>query len=321
LNVVLDPFFIYGFTDNRLFQLLGVSGLGDALYALTGFGGFGVQGAAIATVLSRGIGAVIGLAVLFTGRVGIHVTPADLRLRAGTVREIVAIGGPASIDQSTRALGQTVLTAVVSLAGPTAVAAFGIGNRLNSLVFLPSIGLAQGTTTAVGQNLGAGRAERSERAVYYSSGLIVAALAAVSVLAWVFAEPVVSLFVGEGTDRAAVVELGVSYLRIIGPTFLFLGVFRVVASAFRGSGNTRTAMGFTVLSLWVFRVPPAYLLSVGTTVTLGGLSLSVPALGATGVWYAIALSNVATAVLAFLWFRRGTWKEAVGGVRDAAPAD
>mgnify|MGYP000483555362 CR=1 FL=1 len=321
LNIVLDPFFIYGFTNNQLFQLLGLTGLQNTLYAMTGFSGFGVQGAAIATVLARGLGAVIGMVVLFTGRVGIHISLDDLILRAETVKEIVAIGGPASIDQSTRALGQTVLTAIVSLAGPTAVAAFGIGNRLNSLVFLPSIGLAQGTTTAVGQNLGADQAERSERAVYYSSGVITAALACLSVVAWVFAEPIVGVFVGAGAERAQVIELGVSYLHIIGPTFLFLGVFRIVASAFRGSGNTRTAMVFTILSLWVFRVPPAAILVTGLSVTFGGLTLAVPALGATGVWYAIAFSNVATAVLAFLWFRRGTWKSAVGGVRDATPAD
>ena len=298
-NALLDPFLIYGFTNNQLFELLGMTGLSATIFHLTGFTGLGVEGAAVATLVSRGVGAVIGMALLFSGRVGIHLTVAEMLPDPTTIRKIVRIGAPASIDQSTRALGITVLTAIVAIAGPTAVAAFGIGNRLNSLVFLPSIGLAQGTSTAVGQNLGAGKPERSKKSVFYAGGTLAVVLALLSVVAWLYAEPIVGVFVGPGVDRAEVIRIGAQYLRIIGPFFLFLGVFRVTASAFRGSGHTTTAMAFTILSLWVFRLPPAYAL------------LSWFHLGTNGVWYAIAFSNVATAVVAFLWFLRGTWAEAV----------
>jgi len=298
-NALLDPFLIYGFTDNQLLQLLGLTGLQASLFHLTGFAGLGVEGAAVATLVSRGAGAIIGMGLLFSGRVGIHLALDDVLPDLETLAQIVRIGGPASVDQSTRALGITVLTAIVGLVGPTAVAAFGIGNRLNSLVFLPSIGLAQGTSTAVGQNLGAGQPERSRRAVLYAGGTLVVVLGLLSVVAWVYAEPIVGVFVGPGANRAEVVRIGAQYLRIIGPTFLFLGAFRVTASAFRGSGHTATAMAFTILSLWVFRLPPAYAL------------LAWFGLGTNGIWYAIAFSNVATAVVAFAWFLRGTWATAV----------
>ncbi|MFB6125370.1 MAG: MATE family efflux transporter [Halanaeroarchaeum sp.] len=308
LNVVLDPFFILGFQGNPVFGYVGLEGLQQTLYALTGFAGFGVQGAAVATILSRGVGAIVGIAYLFSGRLGIHLTLADLRLRLETVRTIVRIGAPASIDQGTRALGITALTAIVAFAGPDAVAAFGIGNRLNSLVFLPALGLAQGTATAVGQNLGADEVDRAKRAVFMSAGVIAAVLAAVSVVAYVFAPTFVGVFItGTGADR--VVTIGTDFLRIIGPTFLFLGVFRVVAGAFQGSGSTRTAMGFTILSLWVLRLPPAYALVTHFE------------MGATGVWYAMAFSNVATAVVAALWFLRGTWTESVVDERGPSVAD
>ncbi|WP_423744279.1 MATE family efflux transporter (plasmid) [Haladaptatus sp. SPP-AMP-3] len=312
LNILLDPFFVYGFTDNLLLEFLGLGGLQTTLLNLTGFTGFGVQGAAIATVLSRGIGAIIGLFILFSGRVGIHLSIDDIIPEPKTVKKIIRIGGPSSIDMSTRALGVTFLTAIVSMAGDPAVAAFGIGNRLNSLVFLPSIGLAQGTTTVVGQNLGANKPDRSERAVYYASATLAVVLAVVSILAWHFAEPVVGIFVGSSDEysRAKVIHIGAQYLRTIGPTFLFLGIFRVVTSAFRGAGDTTTAMAFTILSLWVFRIPVAY-----------GL-LTYTAMGATGVWYAIAFSNTVTAILAFLWFRRGTWKSnELDDVKQPSPAD
>jgi putative MATE family efflux protein len=296
LNVVLDPFLILGFQDNVLFTTLGLDGLQSWLYAQTGFTGFGVQGAAIATVFSRGVGAMLGLAWLFSGSVGIHLSLSDLKLDPEMVKQIVSLGAPSSVEQSTRALGITVLTALVALAGDDAVAALGIGNRINSLVFLPALGLARGTETVVGQNLGRDQVDRAKRAVGYSSGMVAGVLALVGVVAYVFAEPITAIFIPGAPD---VIAIGADYLRIIGPTFLFIGVFQVVQGAFRGSGSTRLAMAFAILSLWAFRLPPAYLL------------LAVFDMGATGVWYAIALSNVLAMVAASLWFLRGTWTENV----------
>jgi putative MATE family efflux protein len=296
LNVVLDPFLILGFEGNVLLTGLGLADLEASLFAATGFAGLGVQGAAVATVLSRGVATVLAMAWLFSGQVGIRLSVADLRLDAETVRRIVSLGAPASVEQSTRALGITVLTALVALAGDDAVAALGIGNRINSLVFLPALGLARGTETVVGQNLGTDQPERARRAVGYSSAIVAAVLAVVGALAYLFAGPITAVFI---PGEPVVIDLGASYLRIIGPTFLFLGVFQVVQGGFRGSGSTRTAMAFAVLSLWVFRIPPAYAFLRWTDA------------GATGVWYAIALSNVLAMLAAVAWFRRGTWTEGV----------
>ncbi|QCC51700.1 MATE family efflux transporter [Halapricum salinum] len=296
LNVVLDPFLILGFQENVLLSGLGLDGLQAWLYAVTGFEGYGVQGAAIATVLSRGLGAVLGLVWLFSGRIGIHISLSDLRPDPTMVRRIVSIGAPSSIEQSTRALGIVVLTALVAFAGDDAVAALGIGNRINSLVFLPAMGLARGTETVVGQNLGSDQSGRAKRAVGYSAGIVATVLAVIGVVAYAFAEPITAVFIPGAED---VISIGADYLRIIGPTFLFIGVFQVVQGAFRGSGSTRVAMVFAILSLWVFRLPPAYVF------------MEWVGLGATGVWFAIALSNVLSMVAATLWFLRGTWTESV----------
>jgi putative MATE family efflux protein len=304
LNVVLDPFLILGFDQNVLLSGLGLDGLQSWLYAATGFDGFGVQGAAIATVISRGVGAILGLVWLFSGKVGIHISLSDLKLDPAMVRRILSLGAPSSIEQSTRALGITVLTALVAFAGDDAVAALGIGNRINSLVFLPALGLARGTETVVGQNLGTDQVERARRAVGYSSGIVAVVLALAGTVAYLFAEPITAVFISGAPD---VIAIGADYLQIIGPTFLFIGVFQVVQGGFRGSGSTRTAMAFAILSLWVFRIPPAYLL------------LQWFDMGATGVWYAIAVSNVLAMVAAVLWFGRGGWADSVVDDKTAAP--
>jgi putative MATE family efflux protein len=305
LNVILDPFLILGFDQNVLLSGLGLDGLQSWLYATTGFEGFGVQGAAIATVFSRGVGAILGMYWLVSGKVGIHLSLSDFKLDPTMVKRIVSLGAPSSVEQSTRALGITVLTALVAFAGDDAVAALGIGNRLNSLVFLPALGLARGTETVVGQNLGTDQAERAKRAVGYSSGIVAVVLALAGAVAYLFAEPITAVFIPGAPD---VIAIGGDYLRIIGPTFLFIGVFQVVQGAFRGSGSTRTAMVFAILSLWVFRLPPAYVF------------MEWLGMGATGVWYAIALSNVLAMLATVLWFLRGTWAESViGEARESVP--
>lgn len=306
LNVALDPFLILGFKNNMVFEILGLGGLQTTLYAATGFSGFGVQGAAIATVFSRGVGAILGMLWLFSGRIGIHLSLSDFRLQKETIRKIVSIGAPASVEQSTRALGVTVLTALVALAGDDAVAAFGIGNRLNSLVFLPAMGLAKGTETVVGQNLGKDYTERAKRAVLLSGGIVAVVLAGVSVVAYVFAEPITSVFIQGSPD---VVAIGVKYLQIIGPTFLFLGIFQVLQGGFRGSGSTKAAMVFSILSLWAFRLPLAYAFSQWY------------GMDSTGIWYGIAASNVLAVLAAGVWYLRGTWTENVVEDERPTPAD
>jgi putative MATE family efflux protein len=300
LNVVIDPFLILGFQDNLLFEVTGLSALQADLYASTGFAGFGVQGAAIATIVSRGVGTVIAMGLLLSGRVGIHLAPRDFVLTRETVRTIFRIGAPASIEMSTQSLGVTVVTALVALAGAESVAAYGIGTRVTSLVVLPALGLARGTETVVGQNLGARQPDRATRAVVASAAIVAAVLVGVSAAVYFNAAAIVGIFI-TGADAASVVAIGAEYLRIVGATYVFLGVFFVIQGAYRGSGSTRLAMIFGILGLVLLRIPPAYGLLVWFD------------MGASGIWYGIAAANVLIVVLSGAYVLRGTWTEGVVG--------
>ena len=303
LNVVLDPFLIFGFENNLLFEWADALPVGidfvalqADLYAATGFAGFGVEGAAIATVASRGVAAMIGLWLLFSGRLGLTLSLSDLYLERETVKKIVDIGVPTAAEQGANSLAYTAMTALAALVSGPAVAAYGIGNRINTFVFLPAVGLARGTETAVGQNLGAEKADRAKRAVLLSSGIVVAVFGFVSVLVFVLARPLVTIFI---PGEADVIRLGTDYFKIIGPTYVFMGIFQVVNAGFRGAGSTRTAMLFSMLSQWGLRIPPTYLL-----ITLAGI-------GATGVWAGIAFSHIAAAAAVGIWYVRGDWASSV----------
>ncbi|MCU4975131.1 MATE family efflux transporter [Halobacteria archaeon AArc-m2/3/4] len=310
-NIVLDPFFVLGFADNPLFDWVGLDGLQTWLFTATGFAGFGVTGAAVATVLSRAVAAVVGLWLLFGGRVGLHPTLADLRPTVSTVEQLVRLGVPGAIDQSTESVAAIVMTALVATAGTDAVAAYGIGNRFISLVWLPTVAMGMAVETVVGQNLGTDRDDRARRTVYTAIAILGTAFVAVGVITVWFAHSIVGLFI-TGPDADAVVDHGGTFLRIVAPTWVFMASYHMMNGAFYGAGSTRMAMGIGVTTHWGVRAVAAALLALGF------------GFGATGVWYAIALSNVTAAIVGAAFFARGRWLENVledDAVEDGSRAE
>ena len=306
LNVVLDPFLIFGFAENPLFGwLAGVPvvaaldpvALQSTLFAATEFTGYGIEGAAIATIFSRGVATAIGIWVLFGTDQGPAVTLGHLAPDPSFIRDIVQLGLPSSVEQTTSALAMITLTAMVVTFSPPVVAAYGLGNRLISLVFLPAMGLGRAIDTMVGQNLGADRADRAARSVKLAASVGAGVMFLVAVVAVAFTEPIVGAFIGDVPDAPATIAYAADYVEIRSVEFAFIGVSQVILGAFRGAGNTKTAMVISILTLWIGRVA-----SVGYLVFVAGW-------GETGIWVGMAVGNVLGASIAVAWFARGTWTE------------
>ncbi|WP_126663284.1 MATE family efflux transporter [Haloterrigena salifodinae] len=276
LNLVIDPLLIFGVGP---------------------FPNLGIAGAAVATVLSRGLATAIGFYLLYFGDVGPEIRPEHLRPRLEYVTEIVRLGVPTALEQSMSALALVAMTAMVVTFQPAVVAAYGLGNRLISLAFLPAMGMGQATDSIVGQNLGAGKGDRAERATRIAGGTIAGIMAVAALLAALFPEPFVSVFVtAEEAGRAETIAYGSTYLRFAAGGFVFMGVMQVVLGAFRGAGNTKTALAFSVLGLWLVRVPVTYAL------------LFVAEWGPRGIWTGVVAGDIVGAIAAVAWFSRGTWK-------------
>ena len=287
LNVVLDPVLIFGWF---------------------GFPKLGIVGAAIATIFARFVAALIGIYVLFFTDAGPDVSLPDFYPDFSFVSKIVRVGTPSAAEQSTSALAMISLTAMVASFAPPVVAAFGLGNRLVSLVFLPAMGLGRATNTMVGQNLGAGNADRAERAVHLAAKVAAGVLLVIAVVAALFPRPIVSVFLGPDVPNVqATIDYGSQYVRIRTIEFVFIGVLQVVLGAFRGAGSTKTAMGISMVTLWIGRVATVYVL------------VFLLSMGALGIWIGMAFGNVLGAVVAVAWFLRGTWKKTV--IDDDADTD
>lgn len=272
LNFALDPLFIFGWGPiPRL----------------------GVSGAAVATVGTQSLAALVGLLLLLGGRHGIHLVWRDFIPDPAYVKRAFLLGFPASIEQSARALGLTVLTFLITSFGTRTVAAYGVGSTVLQVVMIPAMGLSMAVAALAGQNIGAGNVERATRIGRLGTLMGFWSLTALGALAFVFATQVVRFFVP--TDEG-VIASGAVYLRIMALSWGFLGAQFSMTGVLRASGNMVMAMALTLVSQWVLQFPLAYVLSMHT------------ALREVGIWWAFPISNVLIAAITVVVYARGDWK-------------
>ncbi|WP_276273689.1 MATE family efflux transporter [Haloarcula litorea] len=298
VNILLDPFLIFGWGP---------------------FPELGVVGAAVATIFSRGLAFAVGVAIMLRGDRGIQVNPRDMVPDLSYFRKLLRLGVPASLEGTGRALSVNAMLFIVGGFSVTVVAAFGVGIRIFSLVFMPAIAMDRGVETMTGQNLGAGRPDRAATANHFAarfSFVVLTVLGAITIFA---APSVVSVF----SDDPAVVEMGAEFLQWVAPTFGFIGIVRSYSGGFRGSGKTMTAAALAVTMLGVIRLPVAWVASrpVDVPAWFGPtlVDLFAQSLAEQGIWLGFAVSNVLAAGIAAAWFLRGTWRGA-DPTDDAATA-
>lgn len=271
LNVVLDPIFIFGF------------GFIPAL---------GVNGAAWATVLSRGIGSLIALEILLRGRSRIHVRMEYFKIDLETIWRILRIGIPASTQMSLRGLVNLAMIAIVAGFGTFAVAAYGSGQRLFMLAMMPGFALGMAAGTMVGQNLGAKQPERATLSAWTTVGYYSIFMLFMAFVFIAFAPYLILLF----NNNPEVVKIGTSFLRITALGTIFIAPGLILGRSMSGAGDTLPPMIITFVALWMIQIPLAIFLS------------RIPALGITGIWFAILTAYFSLALMGIFWFQLGRWK-------------
>jgi putative MATE family efflux protein len=273
LNFVLDPLLIFGWGPVP---------------------GYGVMGAAIATLITQGIAAVIGVVILRLGMHGIHVRRRDFIPDLAYVKRAFFLGFPASIELSARALGLMVMTFLIASFGTLTIAAYGVGSNILQVIMVPAMGLSMAIATLVGQNIGAGNIERAARIGNLGAVLGFASLTLFGVIVFFSAPYLVAFFVP--TDPG-VIDAGAHMLRIVSLSWGFMGIQFALTGVFRASGNMVVTMVLTLVSQWVLQFPLAYVLSKHTTLVVDG------------IWWALPISNVVTALITLCIYAKGDWKK------------
>ncbi len=273
LNLILDPLFIMGYKS---------------------IPAFGVTGAAVATVFTQALSAIIGIIILFRGKHGVRIKKIDLKPKLAVIKRVFLLGLPASISQSTRSLGMAMMIFIVAQFGTTVTAAYGIGGRILSFIIIPALGLSAATSTLVGQNIGAKRIDRAEQVAKTSAKLSFIVLSILGILLFIFAKDISVLFI---PGHEAVTNIATMFIKIMALSFGFVGVQIVLDGVLIGAGNTFTTMILTIISLWLLRVPLAYFLSGYTK------------LNENGIWWAFPIANIIALLFTYLWYKKGRWKE------------
>jgi len=269
INIILDPVFIFGLGVPRM----------------------NTSGAAVATVISQAISALLVLWMLSNGRYVVHISIHELKIRWQIIKSILKIGLPSSLQMFFRSLMGIVLMGIVAAFGTSAVAAYGVGMRLQMAVLMPAFALGGSAATLVGQNLGAGLTLRAKKCAWAATIFDLIIMGLIAIIFFLLASKIIGLF----NKNPGVIFMGTQYLRITTPFYIFIAFGLVLNRALAGAGDTFIPMIITLVSLWGFQIPMA-------------LFLSKTALGLTGVWWAIALAFALNGLLILCWFELGRWK-------------
>jgi putative MATE family efflux protein len=244
----------------------------------------GIAGAAVATVLTRSGAFLFGIALLVRRRMIRFAF-----ISAATMRAIIRVGLPTAATGIFFSLTYVFLTRTTALFGTPALAALGVGHRVESWTFTVGVGFGAATAAIVGQSLGAGEVDRAARAGWIATGLATFVGVVGALLELAYAPQFAALF----TSDPAVIAESVRYLRIAALSTIFIGSELVLEGALGGAGNT---------------LPPML-----SSTTFTGLRIPLAAWAATrwgtdGIWWTISLTAICRGLAMMMLWRKGGWR-------------
>ena len=250
----------------------------------------GIEGAAWATVTAQGVSFIFSVMYLNRTHPVFSFELKTMRFHPPIFRRILEIGLPTGIQQMLFSIGNMTLQGFVNGFGAIAMAGYFGGSRIDAFAAMPIMSLGAAISTFVGQNLGAGKASRVEKGIKAAVLMAFIASCLTSLTLYIFRNPLIAIF----TEEAQVIQVGAGYLSILAPFYLFIGVQFVLTGVLRGAGDTFIPMMISLITLWLIRIPIAWLLA--------------PRIGVTGLWWGIPVGWVVGFVMTFTYYRTGRWK-------------
>ncbi|MFQ5993779.1 MAG: MATE family efflux transporter [Acidiferrobacterales bacterium] len=265
LNLILDPLLIFGWL---------------------GFPRLELQGAAIASVASRVVAMLLGFYVLQFRLHMITYQVPSLAMLLDSWRRVLHVGLPAAGTNIIIPVSTAVIIALIADFGSEAVAGFGIATRIEGVSLVVFFAMSAIIGPFVGQNLGAGKAERIHEAMRISGGFCLGLGVLLAIALAAAAEPLARLF----NDDPQVVAVASLYLWLVPISYGTAGIIMVANAAFNGLGNPLPAVVISVTRMFVIYIPLAY---------AGAYFFDV-----SGIFVAASLSNLLVGAAAYVWHQR-----------------
>lgn len=254
---------------------------------------WGIAGAAYATLLANAI--AFGLAIYWLNRTHklIRIAIRGLHFDREIFRQSIKIGLPTGIQQTLVALGGLALLGIVNQFGTDVIAGYSVASRLDAMALIPAMSFSQALSTFVGQNIGANKTERIRTgliATLKMSGIVTIVTSLVVIFG---GHLLMSLF----TKDEAVIIAGDQYLTIVSASYILFTLMFIYTGVLRGAGDTMLPMFFSLLSLWIIRIPIAWFLS--------------ERIGSVGIWWSIPAGWLVGLALSYFYYKTGRWKKMV----------
>jgi putative MATE family efflux protein len=272
INMALDPCFIYG---------------------LGPFPKLGVTGAAVATTTGRSLGVLYQFYVLGSGRARVAIARRHLRIDWPVLRRLFGVARTAMVQYFIATASWLSLARINAGFGSDAVAGYSLAIRIILFALMPSWGICSAAATLVGQNLGANRPDRSERAVWLAGLYNMTFLSIVGIVFVAAAHRLVALF----SPAPGVAPFAAACLQLVSLGYPFYAWGMIMEQSFNGAGDTSTPTLINFGCYWMLQIPLAWYLS--------------GQLGPKGVYIAICGAEGVLAIVSIVLFRRGAWKKVV----------
>ena len=272
INIVLDPLLIFGW---------------GSIPAM------GIEGAAIATNIGRGVGVLVQLWILFRGGKHIKVLWKQIRWHAKDMAVIfkTSLGG---VGQMIISMTSWIfLMRILAGVGSGAVAGATIALRIMMFTMMPAFGLSNAAATLVGQNLGAGDSKRAEASIWKIGIYNMVFLVGVSFIYFFYSQELMEIF----TNDFKVIAIGSEWLQILSYSYFVYGWWMVSTQAFNGAGDTKTPTRINFVFFWLLQIPLAYFLAIAEN------------WDESGVFWAVFFSETAAGLFTLWLFTKGKWKK------------
>lgn len=252
LNVILDPLFIFTFD-------------------------MGIFGAALATTVSKALVSPIAIYMLMNEKDSTSISFKKHKFSFSIMMNIIKVAIPASLGQFLSSFGFVMMSKNIVAYGSIAMSAYGIGNRISSLFYIPVNGIGSALSTFIGQSLGANNSDRAKEC-FKKSMILMSEIAVIcTIIGLLTSRMCVQLFVKNASDQLMNMALEYNYYAV--GTCFFMGWYQIICAIFEGSGNTMITMILSTFRLWGCRIPMIWFFGQFTS------------LGPTGIWLSMVLSN------------------------------
>ena len=263
------------------------------IFGLGPFPRLGVTGSAVGTTIGRGIGVLLQLWVLTSGRGRLSLHVSQLRVDLLVMWRLIRLSLNAMFQYMVQMASWIAMVRIIASFGSAATAAYTVAFKVIVFAILPSWGMSNAAATLVGQNLGAGKPSRAEGSVWRTGLYNMVFLGSIGLVFIIFAPQIIGLF----TSDPMVAPLAVSALRLFSCGNISYSYGMVITAAFNGAGDTATPTTLNLICFWLCQIPLAWALAFHSGI------------GLNGVYVAVVISDSLLAAVGILLFRRGKWKQ------------